>query len=189
MSSESALRALSLYYQESGFHTDIYSSEDLRCYFKESSCGCVAQATDFRSWSGGQFSKNPPSVWESRLNLPQALGQSLCQGGGGGSQLKWSIFSRPHSTPSYKALVVHQPPMSFTKHCLSIQIHFKYTNEDKYWKFQRGTFPNTVLLFWSSSQPFPSSLHRKPKSQLYQNQANSRWKNTCRSYLKFKYKI
>ena len=110
MSSESALGALSLYYQESGFHTDIYSSEDLRCYFKESSCGCVAQATDFRSWSGGQFSKNPPSVWESRLNLPQALGQSLCQGagGGGGSQLKWSIFSEPHSTPSYKALVVHQ---------------------------------------------------------------------------------
>ena len=49
MSSESALGALSLYYQESGFHTDIYSSEDLRCYFKESSCGCVAQATDFRS--------------------------------------------------------------------------------------------------------------------------------------------
>ena len=31
MSSESALGALSLYYQESGYHTDIYSSEDLRC--------------------------------------------------------------------------------------------------------------------------------------------------------------
>ena len=46
---------LSLYYQESGFHTDIYSSEDLRCYFKESSCGCVAQATDFRRWSVVNF--------------------------------------------------------------------------------------------------------------------------------------
>ena len=170
MSSESALGALSLYYQESGFHTDIYSSEDLRCYFKESSCGCVAQATDFRSWSGGQFSKNPPSVWESRLNLPQALGQSLCQGagGGGGSQLKWSIFSEPHSTPSYKALVVHQWALPSTAS------QYKYTSNTptktntgspsvEHYQTLRCSFeapPNPFHLHWTGN---PRSNHIRIK--------------------------